>query len=181
MTQKEAIKNIIESMDNRLCSIIFVSNWLEDINWHSENTMLVEKLSKEQTDKWEVMRNLNYIIHSSNYSDVFVDEFKQTEEAKLYIEAVRYTKENKANGYWVRLNRWNNFISKDEMFSYNKAETFYNCFNYIWGWGITTPDWVSGGSGQKFVDELWEMITNHYDEKEKQDELTRRAYQNMND
>ena len=37
MTEKHAVANILTALDNSTIRKLFISEWLEDINWHSEN------------------------------------------------------------------------------------------------------------------------------------------------
>jgi len=108
MTQKEAIKNILGSISLEHFRALFISNWLEDINWHSENKLFCEQYMNEGMVK-----------------------------------------------YWIKVSEQKNAaMTRHEL---NIAEKFYSPVNYIWGWGITTKDWTSEGSGQAFVDELAEL------------------------
>lgn len=39
LTQKQALKNLLELIESNPCRYLLISNWLEDINWHTENKM----------------------------------------------------------------------------------------------------------------------------------------------
>lgn len=43
-TQKEAIQNIVDTLGFAGAKVLFVSLWLEDINWHSENAKFCEEM-----------------------------------------------------------------------------------------------------------------------------------------
>ena len=177
MTQKQAVKNIIEAFDNRLIAKHFISNWLEDINWHTENGLLGDSFTKEDDIKIEALSELNCILNSSDYSESYIDEFKETETGKKAQEAINYAKTYKSDIFHYR----GYGFSKNMLFEFRRAEAFYICLNYIFGWGIDTTDWTSGGSGKAFVDELLEMVNSLFDKKEKEAEANRKAYANMCD
>lgn len=176
MTQKEAIKNLIQTFNNKFNAKVFISNWLEDMNWHTENGLFCETFTEEENRKYEQLTNINYIYSSSKYSQEFVDNFKQTEPGKAIVEAIREAKENKRDRIYLKDGRFPYSFTFNQLHDFNKAETFYTCFNYIWGWGTIPSEWLSGASGQKFVDELLEMINTYFDKKEVDDEATREAY-----
>lgn len=44
MTQKQAIQNILNTLDYTGAKVMFISLWLEDINWHSENAKFCEAM-----------------------------------------------------------------------------------------------------------------------------------------
>jgi hypothetical protein len=56
MTQKEALTNILTSIDHPALRRIFVCRWLEDINWHGECARLWDALpdvQRQQIDRME--------------------------------------------------------------------------------------------------------------------------------
>jgi len=158
VTQKQAILNIIETMDSEPCMYQFLSNWLEDINWHGENTKLIQSLPDGVKKRADDMEELDYIIHSGNYSKTFIAEFIAT-----HPETVRAVEEGDGNG--IHYN--GSFYSRNTLDDFRKAQQFYSPLCYIYGWGITTTDWTSGGSGDEFVAELQSMVKSIIDEKDK--------------
>lgn len=44
MTQKQAIQNILDTLGYAGAKVLFISLWLEDINWHSENAKFCEAM-----------------------------------------------------------------------------------------------------------------------------------------
>lgn len=44
MNQKQAIQNIVDTLGFAGAKVLFVSLWLEDINWHSENAKFCEEM-----------------------------------------------------------------------------------------------------------------------------------------
>jgi len=52
LSQKEALENLLESFDGALVRplrLLFLSYWLEDINWHTENRLLWEMTAEGVT------------------------------------------------------------------------------------------------------------------------------------
>lgn len=158
VTQKQAILNIIETMDSEACMYQFLSNWLEDINWHTENTKLIQSLPDGVKKRADDMEELDYIIHSGNYSKSFVEVFKVNNP-----ETVKAVEQGNDNGIHYK----GSFYSRNTLDDFRKAQQFYSPLCYIYGWGIITADWTSGGSGDEFVAELKAMVQTIIDEKER--------------
>lgn len=109
MTQKQAIVNIISQIDYYPAKVQFLSNWLEDINWHTENARLKKLMAYKvvpykrdenygltEGQKFayklasEAVRGLNYIYgwgtvaegwRSGGAGNYFVDELIEIIEA----------------------------------------------------------------------------------------------------
>ena len=55
MTQKEALVNIFEALDGPFARSLrfgFITEWLEDINWHKEHGMICDTLNPLITKTW---------------------------------------------------------------------------------------------------------------------------------
>ena len=148
ITQKEALKNILETMPNEMIRYQAVFNWLEDINWHTEARILAEKLNEYQIKELEAMEELDYILNSNNYCDQFIAEFKEQ-----HPEAVKAV-EKATNGIYFY--RGYDF-SRSQMFDFKTAQTFYKTFNQIFGWGMNSEDWGCT-HGDLLVAELVRLI-----------------------
>lgn len=136
--------------------LLLVSNWLEDINWHKENTELMQTYKFRNQIKMQMLETLNYLTHKySNYSTQFIQELEvhlqKTGEYELYMELLRAITER---GRGVMKGE---MIDRDDVYQYARTMS-YSQFSYMFGWGIDGADWTSKGHGSEFVKELFEVI-----------------------
>jgi hypothetical protein len=169
MTQKEALKNIIETFEDKKLAYAFVFKWLEDINWHSENTLLSEKLDKYEMQYLDNLEVVYMATHEGEYSHDFVKKLI-ADDLELQKVKAKFEDDN-SEGYF---NYRGNSFSRVKLYDYAKTN-YYKAFNYIFGWGMDASDWGST-SGQAFVDEIVEIIEPIFKEKEEKEEAYRRAY-----
>jgi len=108
MTEKQAVQNILDTLGYTGAKVLFLSLWLEDINWHSENRKLQEALP--------------FWFNEINKSEPNFTELQQH--------------------------------------SIKSAQECVRGMVYIFGWGTKPSDWLSGGVGGAFVEELVDMIKN---------------------
>jgi hypothetical protein len=163
MTQKEAIKNIVETFDDRRLAYQFIFNWLEDINWHRENTILSEQLNKHDFRYLDALERLYQATHQGNYAHQYIVDLLAND---LELAGALVDIENKRVAFY----RGYRFDS-EHLHEFDKTQ-FYRAFNYIWGWGITTADWVKT-SGPEFVDEVIELVEPIFKEKAAYDKAMR--------
>lgn len=57
MTQKQALTNILQSLNGTTLRRLFVCEWLEDINWHYECSKIQENFCKAELHNLGVMKN----------------------------------------------------------------------------------------------------------------------------
>lgn len=160
MTQKEALQNLINSFDNELMAKLFVYNWLEDINWHSEASRFEEYINDYDKQELEDLKDINIVLNPSSYDYTYVSEFIDDKSNVYLVDAVKKARENKTS--YVIYNDATYSLSLVREF--NKAETMYQTFNYIFGWGTNNNEWNSKGIGIEFVMELLDMIKTHFEE-----------------
>ena len=154
MTQKQFIANILRSMDFKLARYVFIIDWLEDINWHTECSMINNLMEPEEAKKVDLLREFDYALRPSNYSSAFINDIKN--DLVKYNEACELYNKPFYNGY-VSLGEYS--FSKDQLYSFHNAIDFYKGMNYGFGWGLITSEWKAI-QGQEFVDELVDLINN---------------------
>lgn len=149
MTQKQALKNLLNYLpyDFRL---LWLSNWLEDINWHSECNLLWERNQYHDKAKMEALELIKYANDPAGYSYGFVQNNLKSLDPIILSELIKI--KDTGNGMISGV-----FITSQDLIDLRKAETQYNTFNYIWGWGITNADWTDT-AGDKFILELEEIL-----------------------
>ena len=77
MTQKQGLQNLMQSIDNREARYILVMNWLEDINWHTECSILNEHYKALEPDFTR-----EQAVHTANRSENIAQyDFKVANEA----------------------------------------------------------------------------------------------------
>ena len=77
MTQKEALKTLLNSLDSLEYKYLFLLEWLEDINWHGENKMLWEKIDPRNQEL------INALLEYKPKKNQFIDR-NITLACKLY-------------------------------------------------------------------------------------------------
>lgn len=151
ITQKDALKNILETIDSHWVRYNAVINWLEDINWHRECSLLSERVPKMCVDELKTMEKFNYVLNQSNYDQDFVNEF--IKENPLVVRSIDLAKINA--GYYS----YGGYIfTRSQIADFNKSETFFRVFNNIFGWGLQLDGWTSNGQGEEFVNELVQLL-----------------------
>jgi len=144
MTQKQALKSLLDTafgVSNKNFKLVFITKWLEDINWHMENKIVWNRLGKHQQKFIEVIDDY---------------EFGDSEDGMKHGT----NKEVVLGGpYGFRFTR--------DMLNYEiKKTNFYSAFSMIYGWGIDNS--FEHTTGEKFVDELLELLETYelrHDEK----------------
>lgn len=133
MTQKQAIKTMLETaFELPHFRLVFISKWLEDINWHSENRMLYNKVAKPYQDFMDDAERYEF---GTNPGDMNYEDGSKT----IWL----------CRRYGLRFER--------AMLNYEiKKTNFYAAINMLYGWGLDNS-WDST-TGEKFVDELIEMV-----------------------
>lgn len=157
MTQKEAIKNILETIETPAFRKEFIYQWLKDINWHREAALFAEQTPEEQRALINEYQKLDYILNASGYSADFVYNWMDEHDVTYNDARVAHLSMSNYNG---RLTL--NIDGLDHYFSVSQARDFsvireYKTINHIWGWGLD-KSWQSNGQGQAFVNELWAML-----------------------
>lgn len=156
MNQREMLETFISYMNHDM-RLIFVNDWLEDMNWHGESEELRQfHMETEMVERWGVYEKMQIAINRNSYSKSHFDGLDKDMLLAPYIMAVEHMREWDwcdivENGKHYRVNR-------EEMMDYNMTQEFYKAMSYAFGWGIDSSCWKSGGSGTAFVKELVEMI-----------------------
>lgn len=163
MTQKEALKNVLSTIENPIAKKWAVLNWLQDINFHTEYGMIDEDLKETETDTINDVQELLYVLYPSDYSRPFVLGFYEDHDEWGKYSRRKKARENYQNHSLVFVN--DRPYSTDAIFDFHLADTFYRTFNRIFGWGLNTDDW-DFVRGEDFVVELYNLIE---DSNEKQD------------
>lgn len=153
MNQKEALKNILAGMRHDL-KRQFICNWLEDINWHTEHRLLAEQEPVRAPRVLEWLERMTYAENPAGYGY----EYTMQRIAEISQEDLQLLMDIKRGKETLMLDM--QVIDRQTLHEWRRVETWYQPFNYIFGWGINNNSWTSGGSGQAFVDELKEIINN---------------------
>ena len=149
ITQKQGLKNILQGLSHDF-RLLFVYNWLEDINWHTEASYLAE-IAYNDPGKMEWLELIKYVNDPGAYSYEYVQEqvAKLPKAALIQLQMVKESKQVvPVNG---------TLVNKEDLIYMRRAEN-YSPFCYTFGWGLDKKDWTSDGYGRPFVDELLEII-----------------------
>lgn len=149
MTQKEALKRALE-YNTHIAKIAFVLEWLEDINWHTERSILVERLTAGEVAKLTLLERLNVLAQPQQYNETWRNDPEVKAEIAKHGEAYERLKA-------VGLLTYDDAaVTKQELQDYGVAHGSYSFFSKLWGWGLDNS-WADC-NGEKLVDELVEII-----------------------
>lgn len=149
-TQKQSLKNLIEHLPSDF-RFILISEWLEDINWHSEHSLLVEKYRFRNGDKMDWLYNMRFANDPASYSYEYVTKELKNIKPELLTQLADVKKGEK-------IIIGHDIISSSDLSNWQFATRNYQPFSYIYGWGIDNDGWNSKGTGEEFVNELLEII-----------------------
>lgn len=168
MKQKEIIKQAI-SLDHKPARLLFLTNWLEDINWHSENVLFTERNIDPETQKYlDDVQWLFIAMYPNDYSLGFVEQNR--EQLEPYIKAIINQKKHNRGSYSLPCGRT---IGESSLYDLKQAYRSVSVVSRITGWGLS-DGWRST-SGDSFVEELEQMLAE-FEEKDEENERTRLAY-----
>lgn len=105
MNQKQALEKIINYMP-KLAKVYFVSEWLEDINWHTENKKFLEAFGDEYIKTLELV---DKYVHSKEEAPF---EIQNTVEA-LRNYYTRISTFNAIYGYGLTTADWSSTTGDD--------------------------------------------------------------------
>lgn len=73
MTQKQGLKNVLDSISNTYLKYRFIYEWLEDINWHPEARLIAERhLTDEDNRRYQYhTQHLTERPHEEKYVDYY--------------------------------------------------------------------------------------------------------------
>lgn len=169
MTQKTLFKKAI-TLDSKEARLLFITNWLEDINWHTENRLFCERNIDDSTQKFlDDMRWLFIALNPNDYSDGFVQDHR--EELEPYIKAVISSKTHNRGAVTLPCGRT---ISESTLWDFKQAQKSFSVFSRLTGYGLTTKDW-NHTSGIEFVQELEEILAS-FEESDREREEVHNAY-----
>jgi len=153
MTQKKAVGTFLESLENPTIKKFFLAEWLEDINWHTECSILLMSLNKYEEELIEILQEVDYLINPGAYSRAFLKEFEPTVHIKSIAEEIIAGRSDAV----VTTKSGEILCSADIFHDFHHAKAFQQALSYLYGWGICHKEWTSGGTGVSFVGELLEL------------------------
>lgn len=150
----------------------FVYSWLEDINWHKENTMFFEKhVSAEENKKMEGLEMLTMALKPHGYSKSFIRDNAE--------EIIKYKNAHVKAGERGLVHMPNGaVVTQNEVRDFMQAGEFQRAFSYMTGWGMKSDEWKST-SGEGFVEELSDIFET-FEKEDAEAEEVREAYNRMN-
>lgn len=151
-TQKTLLGELLESKTDTLKKI-FIYEWLEDINWHSEaNEFFTIYFSDYDRREYEVLQNLKLAAVPFSYPESYIEspEVQQTIRKNLAI----LEEGRKSIGRTIYMTP-NGAVADELLRDFIKIDTEMRTFNKMTGWGIDNDGtWESTGVGAAFVVEL---------------------------
>jgi hypothetical protein len=154
MTQKQALANLLRTISWKPARYQLVSNWLEDINWHTENGMLCDRVPDVHKEMLEKLQHFDYASRPCKYSYQFIQGLKIKGELDEYKQAVEQFNTGSYNGGVIIEHE---LFDRMSIYDFQKAQDSYSVFACIFGWGLKTKEW-GNTSGIAFVLELIDII-----------------------
>jgi hypothetical protein len=149
MDQLEALKQLLrfETRDNKR---VFICEWLEDINWHTECRMVRENTPEYFNELWDKMDRLYLVANEKSFTlshwNGIKDDYTKPEDYED-LEKLRA-------GKLVFCNH--NAISREMFYSFEKMKNSYSTFSAIWGYGLDGS--LGGLEKSDFVAKMEEII-----------------------
>lgn len=132
MTQLEALTRIVESFNDYRMAIIFLGDWLEDINYHTEAAEVRGWLHPTQAEWYEHLQMLHIARKRSFYSD---DHYKYLFEngytSAVHEKAVEKIRSKDGLAFVEHFD-----FSDTDLRNIELVEDMVRGMNYIWGWGV---------------------------------------------
>lgn len=154
-TQKEMVKNLIETMSNETAMLAFVYLWLEDINWHTECNLFTDKISDADQARIQALQELDYCLRPYKYCLQFATDFLDNLDPTDKQSIERYTQAIKL-GQDVSIEYCGYEISANELRDFRKAIDAVSIFSAMTSWGLDNS-FVSN-RGIELVDDLYQII-----------------------
>lgn len=151
MTQYQSFKQITNSLKSQTAKVAFASNWLEDINWHTENRMLLESIPERMQEELTVLLQLYIAQNKSSYSESAFDALRKTYEITPDIlRSAQKLSENKTVS--VR----GIIVNSYTFYEYKRAHNEYTTLSTIYGYGIDNS--FKNTSGEALVEDIKNII-----------------------
>jgi hypothetical protein len=151
MNQKDLLKRAI-NFDNKEARLLFITNWLEDINWHSENKLFGERNIDEFTEHFlDGVQWLLMALNPGNYCDSFIANHEK--ELAPYRKAILNSKTHNRGTITLPCGR---SIGESTMFDLKRAQNGFSFFSHLTGYGLC-EGW-NNTTGIEFVKELEEIL-----------------------
>jgi hypothetical protein len=151
MNQKELLKQAIR-FDSKEARLLFITNWLEDINWHSENALFAERNIDEFTSRFlDDVQWLLMALNPSNYCDSFIAD--HAEELAPYRKAILDSKTHNRGTITLPCGR---SFGESTLFDLKRAQSGFSFFAHLTGYGLA--DGWEHTSGIEFVKEIEDIL-----------------------
>jgi hypothetical protein len=153
-TQQQALSELCKGF-RPFIRRVFIYEWLEDINWHSEAKILCDGFSDPEAELVGHLKKLHIAKNEYNYSVKHFQEFKESLQLEQYMKVLQDIRQ-KEGSFFIN----GCFVSPDVIREFERAMHAYNIVAYIYGWGIHQDEFNGHIRGKAFVDELESIINN---------------------
>ena len=99
MTQKQAVKNIIDSISESAFKKLFLFEWLQDINWHTETQMILDSMNAEEKRIVEKYENMD---ESEKLTSPFIQKYRH----EYHLATTIYQGLNYIFGWGIENDGW---------------------------------------------------------------------------
>lgn len=151
MTQLQALHNVVLQFESLPIRAAFIHDWLEDINFHSEATVIRNYLSPAQRNLVYGLDSLCIALNKSSYT---AEHYQHLIERGYINDEVEAAADNYRNGKTVLLNGY--CYSDYQIREYLKIKGIRNGFTSIYGYGV--QDELAEMNNEQFEQEMTKLI-----------------------
>jgi hypothetical protein len=152
MTQQEHLKHYLE-FSSRFEKIVFIHEWLEDINYHTEAAMILAMATDRELKMLNDLFHLHIASNESSYKKERWNYFLKNNI--LDTDAIKAYQDYREVGNEYIVYRGANYKDSD-LIGYRNIQDSFNVFSKIFGFGIEN-EWCS--NKESFVESLKEIIS----------------------
>ena len=149
MNTLETLKTVVKEM-NEFERRVYVSYWLEDINFHSENSMICEKFTEKEKERVNMLEKLALCASYSFFSKSHWDSMKTYGyiDDKFIAQYTSWQEEDFRNSFE------HTTITKECISKFKTAQR-HEAMIALWGWGVCNDSWKNK---EQFVRDVEEII-----------------------
>lgn len=137
MNQKEALQALLDSFSAELPKKVLICEWLEEINWHKESALFLQKaFTESESISYNKMERMHIALKKDSYTvkhyDYLLTNNLVNNEDEQDVQKLR----SEGQPLILPQGTISGAISKDKFYDYCHAVEASRVFCNIYGWGI---------------------------------------------
>lgn len=159
MTQKEILQRLVNSVEKKFIKVYLITSWLEDINFHSENKVIIEKYLNEESENFlGFLEQLNVCMRKPLYEKKHFEGLVKSGFIKPeYYDIVENLQDKtKLRTYTPEGCK----VQYDYAYlrmcirEFNMVREFQNTLSYAYGWSVENSLYPDKQTFLKNIDEI---------------------------